>query len=334
MQRIPPHALSAWKETITLCHQAKTVAILWHRNPDGDAIGSAMALAQRTTAIGCSSSIYFPTDVAPILTPFIDSYSTKLQNKNYDLILCVDSASTQQLWSLRTMNNDSMSLQQHIITIDHHPTNTWYWTTNILDPLASSTCELIAELMLNSHPESITPAIATSLLLWIITDTGNFQYEQNSQRTFTIVTALIEAWWDKNEIIQTLYRAHSIQKIQYLGVLLQRIEKKWPILYAWLSNTECIHHNIPEDIADLFIGLFTTIQHPWIFITCKLDYTLKEIRCSLRSKSDERDVSQIATFFGWWGHKRAAGIKFPLDTKKDAQTQIDEIITSIRTSLT
>lgn len=332
---IPSHDMRTFSRVRDICTNARRVALCAHRNPDGDAIGSTQARWRLLTNLWIHVDYYYPTEVADILRPFLgdSTYATSLRPDRYDAVICMDTASIPQLVQLWTERNQYLVNHPQLIVIDHHASNPWYGVFNLIDSTASSTCEYLGELLYCHDPSLITPEIATALFLGISTDTGNFLYERHSPRTFAISSFLLNAGADKDRIMKLLYRSHQYTKIQYLSVLLSRIEKKWMLLTAWFSDAELQHHNIPADIAELFLQLFCSIQHDGVFVLVKLDYHLGEVRCSLRSKTDAINVSALAERLWWWGHIRAAWCKLSLDRTLPVEENVERTLTVIQTHL-
>ncbi len=304
--------------------ESQKIAIFGHRNIDGDCVWSCLALWTYLQSLWKHVDYYCPTPPSPIFDflPEVKKFSqvylassssapNALGKEVYDTIFFMDTGDTaNQLGHFRKENPRYFEDHPRKIVIDHHISNKGYGNLNLIDTSASSVCEYLAEIFLHIAPTAISPQIATYLFMGISTDTGNFMYEQDSPRTFDITTKILALGAKKPLIMDNLYRKNSSQKLMFLGTLLERMTLHKHVFSSRFTKQELASLNVEEEVADLFIGLFTTIEHHGIFALFKIDNTDGYIRCSLRTKNHHLDVRTIAEQCWGWGHKFASGCKF------------------------
>jgi len=292
---------------------AKNIAVFGHRNVDGDALWSCLALGTVLENLGKKVS-YYTTETPSSSFDFLEwtkKFKTNFDyHPHYDLLIFLDTADPTQLLREIWEWHEEYFAKMNTVVIDHHYTNTKYAKFNIVDDTASSACELLAELLYECDPEWIDDQVATYLFLWLSTDTGHFIYEQDSSRTFTIAAYLMDQWAAKKDIISKLYRSASMKSIKFLGKLSERITKKENVIYSYYRHSELAEYGIDKEKADSILGILTRIDHDGVFALVKIhDHESPPfLKASLRSKS-WINVAEVAARFGGWGHKAAAGLK-------------------------
>jgi phosphoesterase RecJ-like protein len=281
----------------------KEIALVSHIIPDGDAIGSALALGLALQNLGQKVQILNPDGVPKIYTflPGSDLLSTKFTIIPKTIIL-LDCSDIDRIGPLKY----SLSKEDQIINIDHHISNTFFGSLNFVDTSASATGEVVYKLIKHLDTE-ITSEIATCLYTAIVTDTGSFQYENTTDETHLIASKLLSLGTDLSVIRRFLWESVPLKSIQLLAETLKTLEIGCQGKIAWISlpfetyhqygvNAEYIEGlvNYPKSIEGVEIGIFFKEIEPG------------KIKISLRSKT-KIDVNKLAQKFGGGGHKRAAG---------------------------
>jgi len=177
------------------------ILLINHKRMDPDAFGSLSAfyyilkdnLPKKVKAVN--------DDPRPDNFAFLDEnqiFEPKLNLKEFspDLIISFDAASTDQLWGIYK-NNKEIFENTDLIVIDHHITNPWFWNINIIDTKASSTCELVYEILENFNwTKYITPKIATLLNTGMLTDTNIYYNQNTTSKTLETAAKLLKLWSD------------------------------------------------------------------------------------------------------------------------------------------
>lgn len=169
-------------------------SLFTHRNPDGDAIGSILALGTWLENQGKIVTYHISTPISKIFD-FLEKTKIikhEFDYRIYDQIIFLDSANPIVMFEHFWVGHEEYFANANTLCIDHHRSNTGYARENIIHPDIGSTCELLTELLEQRIPSSLTPEIATYLYLGISTDTGHFMHATTSD-THRIIAKLIDA---------------------------------------------------------------------------------------------------------------------------------------------
>ncbi|MCX6823306.1 MAG: DHH family phosphoesterase [candidate division SR1 bacterium] len=317
-----------------LFQTSKNIALFGHTSPDGDCIGSMLGLGKILEKQGKRISYFTPTIPSKLFgfLPDIKKIKTTFDYKTYDLIVFVD-FSTYDRIDVFAKNKDYFD-KNIIVVIDHHPGNPPKHALAHKDIKAMSTSEIIFELAQKLWKKHLDKTIATYFYLGLVTDSGNFLFDENHERIFSNALALVKLGADKTLINNNIIRQKSLNQIKFLGILINRIQIKGDILYCYYEQKELKKYNIDEEEAGYGLVVIQNIQGPRLIIMFK---KLKEyIKCSLRTNDtipgqQPIDCNLIAKQFGGGGHPGAAGCSFP--NKGNLTTLITSVVTQINKSL-
>jgi phosphoesterase RecJ-like protein len=285
--------------------------IVGHIRPDGDAVGSLLALShslrklgKRVTPIlvdGVPQTLHFIADTDEIRTEF---------PANYGALIAVDVS------DLGRLGVDAAALKgQPDLNIDHHPTNTNFAAINIVQPTAAATTQVLYDLLLELDLP-LDRQIATHLMLGLVTDTIGFRTSNVSAKTLRVAAALIEHGAELAEVYQNSLNRRSFAAARYWGQGLTRLERRDGVVITSLSLEDRHIAGYPGiDDADL-INVLSTIEGAKITILL-VEQEGGSVKISWRSK-DDVNVAELATSFGGGGHNQAAGaiISGELETVK------------------
>lgn len=292
------------EELKTVFEQVKTVVLVGHIHPDGDCIGSTLGLYNYLSDNYPELSVDLYLDLVPEKFSYLKNFSAiKYQIEGdfqHDLCISLDCGDRERLGELgRLFDQASKTLN-----IDHHITNNRFGDENIVDDKASSTCQVLFELL---DQERISKATATCLYTGIIHDTGVFKYSNTSKRTMEIAGILMAKGIDFTSIIEdSFYKKTNIQN-QILGrALLESVVFLGGIgIFSVIRKKDMEFYG--ADSSD-FDGIAEQLRST-AGIECAVfmyETAAQEYKVSLRSNK-YIDVSKIAAFFGGGGHIRAAG---------------------------
>jgi phosphoesterase RecJ-like protein len=289
--------------------KSKTVLIASHIDPDADTIGSMLALYLALKRMRIKATMY-SEDRVPATYRFLPN-AADIENsidlgKTYDTVITVDAA------DIKRAGHIDLRLQaKTLINIDHHPDNTKYGDINFVS-LVSSSAELVYKLFkfLNVR---ITKEIATCLYTAMITDTGNFRYENTSSSTFEIAADLVRSGISPNLISSKIYESRSVSSLRVLALALDRMQATPNCEIVWSAVTRAMLESTNahgEELTDI-------VDHLRMIKGAKVAVLFREAKdgltkVNLRSK-DNTNVQKIAAELGGGGHKRAAGISLSKD---------------------
>ena len=291
-----------------MLHEQQRFAILSHVRPDGDALGSQLALALSLKELGKTVRVWNEDGM-------LEKYSfvpgANLLSKppsapeDVDVALALDTAIQNRLGNTLP----AIRAAKIWINIDHHPSNPGYGDIVYIDPTSPATGQIIFELI-KSQNLPLTRQIAENLYVAISTDTGSFQYPNTTAHTFEIAAELVRAGVDVGRVSQQLYENFPRRRSELLRELLatMRFEAGGRVASFSLSlNLARQLGVLPEDTE----GLIDHLRAIRGVIVAVFFEELPEgkVRVSMRSKSEDVDVRTICQKFGGGGHILAAGAR-------------------------
>jgi phosphoesterase RecJ-like protein len=283
-------------------------AVLSHVRPDGDALGSQLALALSLKELGKEVTIWNDDGLlekydflpgAELLT------KPPAEPQDFEVALALDTATQDRLGTAGKAVRHAGTW----INIDHHPSNPRYGDLVHIDPASPATGQILFELI-RSEKLPLNQRIAENLFVAISTDTGSFQYPNTTARTFEIGAELLTCGVDVGRVSQLLYESYPRRRTELLRELLgtMRFEAGGKVASFSLSLKVAADLKVkPEDNEGL-IDHLRSIEGVIVAIFFE-ELTDGKVRVSMRSKSEEVDVSAICQKFGGGGHKLAAGTR-------------------------
>ncbi|MFA5061828.1 MAG: DHH family phosphoesterase [Patescibacteria group bacterium] len=286
--------------------KANKIALVTHQNPDGDAIGSVTAMAQYLLALKKTPRIFCDTEV-PERLKFLNH--TDLISQNKDMLTEADTIIIMDAGDLRYAGVADIipRLAATIINIDHHPTNEKYGHINMLNAQAAATTEILYDFF-KIIGAKINRDMATSLLTGLVNDTDNFSNPATTESSLIAASQLLRLGANLNLIHSYIIRNKSINTLKLWGVVLDRLTKKdgLDLVYTYLTKKDTLEYGISEIEADGIANFLNKLYGTKISLLIKETMDGK-IKGSLRTTSDDTDVSLLAKKMGGGGHKKAAG---------------------------
>jgi phosphoesterase RecJ-like protein len=278
-----------------------------HVNPEGDSLCSQLAMKELLHILGKTASI-INHDAVPEhyrFLPKADEISTDIRKKiDFDAAIILDCPTMKRIGNVK----DLLSSGKPVINIDHHISSEKFGDVNWVDPHASSTGEMIYRLY-KEMDIPLTREVALCLYIAILTDTGNFNYDNTSRLTHEIAGELLGYGLDPAVVSESVYERRTLEDIRFLGLVLSTLKVNLAGDVAYLEMTRDMVGQTGADISksEGFINYARSIGGVKIAILFKED--LKDpnrINISFRSKGDV-DVNGIAAYFGGGGHTKASG---------------------------
>ncbi len=297
----------------------RNIAIIPHKNPDGDAIGSTLALWHYLTNSDHNAAIVSPNDFPKFLKwmPGADQIlnfekensQAKSKIENADVIFTLD---FNHLGRVGQMTETLESADATFVMIDHHQEPSDYATIMYSDVAMSSTCEMVYNLIQKlGDVQHITPAMANCIYTGIMTDTGSFKFSATTSNTHRVVADLLDLGAEGTEIHHRIYDTNSPSRLHLLGCALKNmvILKEYATAYITLSQEELDSFNYQKGDTEGFVNYGLTlegIRFAVIFIENKEEGILK---ISFRSVGDFSVNDFARKHFNGGGHTNAAGGK-------------------------
>lgn len=286
--------------------QAQNIAIFGHQSIDGDALWSMFWLWLQLEKLWKNIS-YFTPDVPSETFSFlpIQKLQTEFDYWTYDLIVFVDFSTYNMIRKFSEWHEDYFDWQQKVI-IDHHIFSaTLPNSVEFRDDSSISAAQLVFELTQQWWSDLIDAQIATFMLTWIMTDSGNFRFDEweESIRVSRNNLALLEKWAKKKQIIDNVFRSKSYEDLEFMQIILWRMQKVDDIIYSRYSQEELEKFWLHPDSADYALYLIGDIKDQELVILWKEKEDC--IKVSLRAKW-KHNCRDIAKHFGGGWHANAA----------------------------
>jgi phosphoesterase RecJ-like protein len=325
LPQVAPELDVPLRRVVELLDGTTSVGIVCHIGPDGDALGSLLAMAMALDARGIrvqaswdGESVELPAQYD--FLPGADLLVPAAQFRPPEVALALDCASADRMGVLR----ERIEKAGGLINIDHHTSNTRFGALNIVDEDATSTAELVLQLLVRMGAE-ITSEIATCLYTGLVTDAGQFSYTGVTPRTHATAAFLLQRGVDVADVSQKLYESFPFSYLKVLGRALDRarLETDPVFVVSHLTQDDLAEFAISWDDTDDVINTIRAIRD------CDVALLLKQRedgrwKGSLRSKG-ATDVGAIAQHLGGGGHRLAAGF--------DSELGFDETIEAVRREL-
>ncbi len=315
---------TSFAELAARFRQGSSFAVLAHYRPDGDAIGSTLALGLALQNLGKPVRFLnedgLPANLAFLPGSHLIEQPAPGQTIDAEIVIAVDCANRERLGpnALAALANATTW-----INLDHHVSNEGYGDLHYIDSTAPAAAEIIYDLLLAAQLP-LTPDIASNLYVGISTDTGSFQYQSTTAHTYEIAAALIRAGIHVSQLCQDTYESYPLRRVELLRHLLNAMQITHQGRVASWALTRAFADSIamqPDDNEGLMDNL-RSIQGVVVAAAFEeLPGPEGKIRLSLRSKNPAIDVGAICAQFGGGGHRLAAGARLsgPLS---DAQSRV------------
>ena len=304
-----------------LIEEAATIAVCAHTSPDGDAIGSTLALTEVIEARWPGkdvAALLADDDVVPRTYRFLPGVEKIVPAASYegdpDLFICVDLSEAHRL-------NDGEAVlrrSKKIGVLDHHPCSGKFWDAGVVRTDAAAAGVIVCEFARHVLG-SLTQTIAQNLLCAIVTDTGRFQYQNANGEAFEVASMLVDAGASPSQIALNVYQSDRLAYIHLCATVMSRIAtfEKGKISYSYVTAADFKAHDVPVAECDGLVDLVRCVEGSEIALFLK-EVPGGKVRGNLRSKSD-LDISGIARAMGGGGHHAAAG--FTVDGTVDEAFQ-------------
>lgn len=293
---------------------SKNIVLLTHEIPDGDAIGSSLAMYIGLKQLGKDVDVIIPKYSRTFkFLPSAEEIKKEGRSDNYDLAIALDCGDLKRLngWANYFENANCK------IEIDHHEVNTMFADYNYVNPSAPACCQILITVLKFLGVE-ITKDIGTCLLTGIITDTGGFQYQNVKVETFEFAAELLSKGVNVSDIYKRTLQTVSKEKFELRKIAMNRVElvEDGKIAFTYITHEDELETNSEDHDGIVDLGRDIEGVEVSIFLRETEDKTYK---ISLRS-NDYVNVSDICLLFNGGGHKRAAGgtiSNLPFDSAKE-----------------
>ena len=304
-----------FKEAREIVKNSKSVYVVAHVNPDGDAIGSTFAVYFALKKLGKDVHVIMPTYSTVFeFLPGVEHSVENVKEEEYDLLIALDASDRTRL----AMSEEDYNKAKKVIMLDHHQISNPYGDFRYINDLKSSASE-IAYLFIKSLEIDFDENIATLLYTGIMTDTGSFNYSNANSDTFRVVADLLDNGAKAVEVCKKLNDTMKEAKLKLIAKTVDNMEVYYDgkMRYSYVSYQEIQELGLGDEDAEGMTNYLRAVEgtEVAVYVRGKSDGSLK---VSMRS-GGKVDTSKIAIAFGGGGHPRAAGytMKESLEIEKE-----------------
>ncbi|MGC1870889.1 MAG: bifunctional oligoribonuclease/PAP phosphatase NrnA [Acidobacteriaceae bacterium] len=311
-------------EVLDAIRQRERFLLTSHARPDGDAVGSLIALWMTLTAMGkqAEMQLFDPVPVIYGTLPAADQirqFAGPMVGFEPDAVIFLECDSVERS---RLEGLDD----KFLINIDHHTSGTPFAHVNWIDTKASAVAELVYRLAVAAKVK-VTPAMATCIYTALLSDTGSFCYEGTGANTFALAKDLVDMGATPARIAEDLYFSNPLSKMRLLGAALTTLQRDGSVAWLWITHDDMVRLGASDEDALGIVNYAIGIAGVEVAVFLR-EMADRRIRVSLRSKSTVR-VTHVAEQFGGGGHENASGCN--LDGPMDVA--IERILTEVRRHL-
>ncbi len=330
----PMQTQADMQAVVAAIHEHERFVVTSHEAPDGDALGSLLGMGLALEELG-KDVVMFLGGPAPLPGEyrFLDLESRDLRRTRPDdfderVLVAVDCASASRVGA----EPGVVDAARLTLNIDHHHDNPRFGDVNLIVPHASSTGEVLADL-LDELGVDLTPQIAEALYVALVTDTGRFQYANTTPKALRLAADLVEAGADVHRVFQGVYENVQFAKLKLLARALEsaRVLEGGEIVVSYLTRGDFEGVGATEPYSEGIIDVLRSVEGSAVTALIREpprdDGPVHKV--SLRASIDEVDVSAIARKSAGGGHREAAGFSSDLSMEEITDFIVREVAAQV-----
>ena len=289
-----------------LAAERRRVLVLGHVDPDGDCVGSMLALAHYLVGLGSEVICFAPGEMADIYRglPLARLFAgeDRLDSFEPNLVFALDSPT-----AARTANLIRRGPGVPVVNIDHHPTNERFGDVNVVDESASAAAILVYRLLARVAPAALTPAVADCLYIGVLMDTGGFRFRNTNAEALAAAARLVELGARPHELAHDFLYVKKLSSLRLLSLSLASLEVRGGGRIGLMHVSQRMLEEAGGIMSDTegFVDYAASIDDVELAALVR-ELGPREIRVSLRSRNDF-NVAALAETHGGGGHRNAAG---------------------------
>lgn len=306
--------------------KAETIVILTHENPDGDAVGSSLAMKIALEQLGKEADVIM--NECPRTYRFLpgaQNIKKEVDIKEYDLAISVDASDLKRVAG----GKKYFETAKRKVVIDHHSSNTMFGDYNFVNPVSPACCEIILE-MANYFKLDINIDLGTCIIAGIITDTGGFQYSGINAETFEFAAELLRKGINIPEVYKKVLKTRTKSNFELTRLAIERMEflEDGKVTFTYINLEDEKRVNAEEGDHEGIVEEGRDIEGVEVSIFIREKEGANGYKISLRS-NEYVNVADVALMLGGGGHIRAAGC-FATGTVQEVK---EKIMTEIKKAL-
>lgn len=301
-----------WQRVLAAIDGVDEVALACHVSPDGDALGSMLALTLALQAVGKKTASGFPGDGldVPVAYRWMPGLELLTAPADYpaapDLLVTLDTPSRDRLADMAPVADAAGD----VLVVDHHERGDGYGSIRLVDTAAAATA-LVVEELVRRLGVPLTADIATCLYTGLITDTGSFKYASTTPAVHDVAARLLATGFDHAAVSRAVWDTHAFGYVRLLGVVCGRAvlepgeAQGLGLAWSWTCADDLREHGLAMDQVEGLIDTVRTTAEAEVAVVCKEDVD-GSFKVSTRSKG-RVDVGAACASLGGGGHRLAAG---------------------------
>lgn len=305
-----------------LINEAKTIYVVSHTNPDGDAIGSSFAIYFALKNMGKDVNVLMPKYGTRFdFLEYVTLAKKQVEVPEYDLLICTDSSDLDRL----NISPEDFYKAKKVIVIDHHVTKPMDADVQVVDTEAPATAEIVYDLLMSQNI-AIDKNIAQCIYLGLLTDTGSFNYQRTTGKTMRIAAEMLDKGIDFALICKKMNDTIKESKLQLITLAINNMEKYMDgkIRYTQVEKEDLDRLEVELEDADGVTNYLRMIEGTKVSIYVR-GVGNGEYKVSMRSDGYV-DISGICIGFGGGGHVRAAGFSINKGDLKKTKEKLLKIV--------
>jgi phosphoesterase RecJ-like protein len=286
------------------------IVVITHRSPDGDAIGSALAMYEVLKIKGKSCKVFCvdPWPESFYFLPNNEELTHELRSEDFDLAIVLDCGATY-MTDIHESHANMFYGHYPLINIDHHPSNDNFGRWNLVDTNAASTTAILTHIF-HYLNWKITPSIATCLMTGLYTDTGSLKHSNASSDVHRIAGQLLRSGARLKDIVKYVFKTTKVERLRLWGRVMKRISQTADnITISTVSDQDFTETGTTKPDLEGVVDYLNAVPN------AKFSLLLTEIggkvKGSLRTMREDIDLTKVAEKLGGGGHKKASGFTIP-----------------------
>jgi phosphoesterase RecJ-like protein len=307
-------------QVIDLIEKHERFAVTSHIRPDGDSLGSSLALCWILRGLKKDAEVVMCDRVPNAYTKLPGAEEVRLVadiDRDYDAVFVIECSDVTRPGLPRLKD-------EFVVNIDHHSTTALFGSVNWIDSTAAAVGEMIYNLA-KAIGARITPELASCVYAALLTDTGSFHFSNTTERTFKIASELVRHGAQPAKLSQAIFYSHPYGKVKLVGAVLATLQRDESGRIAWITMTKDAlrESGASEEDTDGIINYPLTIGEVEAAAFFR-ELPNSTYRISLRSKN-RVNVARVAEQFGGGGHCNAAGFTIVADYEALSREVIDKL---------
>lgn len=323
----------ACRQISELLRSQNTFLVLTHYRPDGDAVGSQLALLLLLKNLGKTVEAWNDDEVPAKFRflPHSDLITRPpAEPKDFDVVIAIDTSTWQRVGTAA----QRIRSRKHFINIDHHVSNETFADINWVVPEAPASGQIAFDLI-KSAGFTLTLEIATCLFAAISTDTGSFSYGNTTAASLRVAAELVDTGINVGEICRHIYESYPYGRLMLLQKVLARLQlaDQKRIAYMWITNSMFEESGAKREDTEGLIDYARAIHGVIVALLFEELPEAGKFRISLRSKHPNVDVNSVARRFGGGGHRAAAGARLsgePQEIERNVLAAVSEALAAAK----